>query len=174
MLFDIKGSSLRLSQMFVRGDKEQFDGDYWSAQLELSAAQVQWRQPLELTAQAVLSMSDTRPFVAMFDNQKWRPKFLSRMMTVADIEGAATLQASGNVFVFPDVTVTGDHLQVGARGTISEVGRDGVLYVRYRRADALLRIEGDRKSLDVIRAHSKYQDYQVAPLARARSPEVAR
>jgi hypothetical protein len=170
MIFDIAGSALTLSKVAVSGDNERFTGDYWSAQFDLPTARIRWRNPLEMTARAELALSDTRPFVAMFDNQGWRPQFLSQMLTVEGIEGDASMEASGGVFNFSEVNVTGDHLEVGARGTIGQTDREGVVYIRYRKADALLKMKGGDKNVDIFGARKKYEAYRVPPLPRPPSP----
>jgi hypothetical protein len=66
---DISGSSLLMDKVSVDGEHESFDGDYWSALLELTEAEGVFQKPLKFSAKADLSVSDTRPLVAMFDNR---------------------------------------------------------------------------------------------------------
>ncbi len=167
MIFDIAGSSVRLDRVRVDGGRKQVELDDWSTRLDLTTARVQWRKPLDMVAGISLTMSDTRPFVAMFDNSKWRPPFVSRLLRVDNIAGYADVEAAGGVFTFPDVSVTSDHIEIGARGSIAADRRDGMLYLRYRKADALIQIHDGQREVDVVRARSKYDRYSVTPLVHS-------
>ncbi len=167
MVFDIAGSSLLLDNVLVRGRREDLALAAWSTQLDLNIARIQWRKPLELQASATLRMSDTRPFVAMFDNLKWRPPFLAPMLLAENIEGEAKLEASGDVFVFPDVAVSTEHLEVAAKGLIADGRRDGMFYLRYRKADALLKIHNGARNVDIIKARNTFDTYRVPSLVHS-------
>ena len=162
MRFDIAGSELYLDNVRVLGEREGFAEDQWSARMTLLRGQTRWRAPLQLEVEAGLTMSDSRPFIALFDNQGWRPKFLSRMLTVEDIQGRATLEMADGTLLVPRAHATSDNIELGARGLIGQGERTGVIYLAYKNADALLRLNNGRRNLDVIRAREKYQAYHPA------------
>jgi hypothetical protein len=165
MRFDVTGSSLQLDEVQVKGDKGVFSGEYWSARLDMQKALVHWQTPLELDAQARIAISDSRPFVTLFNNQGWAPRFLNQLLTITDIEGDATLQVANQTLVVPDALVTSDRVQLGVRGSFGPApARDGRLYLRYDNTDVLLKIDHGKKNLDVLKAQQKYDGYRVAPL----------
>ena len=99
----------------------------------------------------------------MFENQGKRPEFLSRMLTIEDIEGTAKLRVADEQLKILHAHALSDKVEVGAKGTIARDDRDAVLYFRYKKADGLLKFNGDSKNLDVIGVREKYDAYQVAP-----------
>jgi hypothetical protein len=106
-------------------------------------------------------MSDSRPFVAMFQNQDgWRPDFLARLVTVEDIEGTAQLLIADERAVIPYANATSDNIEVGAKGVIAETGNDGVIYLKYKKADALLKIHAGKKRVDLFRPRKKFDEYR--------------
>ena len=81
MEFDVSGSELQLSNVRIQGEKQDFEQRQWSANFKLLRGETTWAVPLRLDIEAQLNMSDSRPIVAMFDNQGWKPEFLLEMMT---------------------------------------------------------------------------------------------
>jgi len=161
MMFDISGSILVLDHVKVVGENQDFDQESWSAVLSLSRGETTWTDPARLHLEIDFSMSDSRPIVAMFSNQGWRPKFLTNMMTVEDIEGRATINMADSRIIIPLAGATSDNIEVGAKATITEKTSNGMLYFRYKNFDALLKIRDGKKNLDIIKPLEKYQSYSV-------------
>ena len=161
MEFDITGSQVRLDKVAVAGERESFDGDYWSALITLTRAETTWTRPPKISADAALTISDSRPIVAMFDNQGYRPKWLSGMLTLEDISGKARLEVADHAMVIPMARVISDKAEVAAKARIAGESRDGVIYARYNKLDALLRITAGKRNLDVIKVREKFDNYVV-------------
>jgi hypothetical protein len=145
------------------GKKEQFDEDNWSARLLLVRGQTTWKKPLQLDIEAQINIADSRPVVAMFGNKEKRPQWLLNMLTIEDIEGTAQVAIANEQIVIPLAHAISDHIEVGAKGSISEARRDGVIYARYKKLDAVVKITDGKKNTDVIRAREKYETYQPMP-----------
>ena len=150
--------------MRVDGDNTDFDEEAWSATLAFEHGMVTLTDPVALDARAALSMSDSRPIVALFQNQDgWRPEFLARMMTLEDIEGFGELHMAGNRTVIPHAHVISDNAEAGLKAVMIGEESDGVIYFRYNKFDALLKVRGGTRSLDVLKARKKFDDYQAPP-----------
>jgi hypothetical protein len=159
--FDITGSVIDLTHVQVAGESGQFDHEDWSARLVLTRGETYLTDPPRMNLEAQLRMSDSRPIVAMFQNQGgWRPDFLSKMMTIEEIEGTAQMAMAAERIVIPFAHAISDNIEVNAKGVISGETRDGVIHFRYKEAEALLKITGGRKSLDIFRVREKFNDYQ--------------
>ena len=163
MKFDITGSRVVLDNVRVTGKGANFDEEAWAAELELTNGEMVFVDPLVLDVEADLKLSDSRPLVAMFQNQDgWRPEFLARMMTLEDIAGKGALQMADDRIVIPFAHVTSDNAEAGMKGVISETSSDGVIYFRYKKFDALLKIRDGKRNLDIIRPLRKYEEYNVS------------
>jgi hypothetical protein len=163
MMFDFTGSEIVIDRVHVAGKKVEFDQDYWSGVIRLTRGETTWANPLKLNLEAQLSMSDSKPFVALFDNQGWRPKFLTKALTVEDIEGTARLNMANDIMVIPHAEVTSDNLFIGAKATIAKEHSVGVLYTRYKTLDAIIKFKDGKKNLDLIKALKKYEQYEALP-----------
>ncbi|RLA46726.1 MAG: hypothetical protein DRQ97_07235 [Gammaproteobacteria bacterium] len=165
MMFDISGSELRLDNVQVIGEQEQFDADSWSARFLLVHGKATWKKPLRLDVDAEINIADSRPVVAMFGNEGKRPQWLLNMLTIEDIRGTARVTIANEQVVIPFAHVVSDIMEVGAKGRISETRRDGVIYARYKKLDAVVKITDGKKNTDIIRAREKYEAYQPAALS---------
>jgi len=163
MVFDFSGSRVLLDGVRIAGEREQFAAQDWSARLLLTHAETTWTQPPEMEVDAQLTVSDSRPFVAMFNNTGWKPKALTRAMTVEDIEGDARLLMKENRIRIPHAQLNGDTVEFRAKGVIAEPSGDGVVYARYKNLDATIRFRNGKKSLDLIKPLKKFEQYELPP-----------
>lgn len=163
MFFDISGSELRLDNVRVSGDNDSFDQQNWAAVLTLNEAETVWAKPLLLNAEAVLSMTDSRPIVAMIGNQKDRPQWVKNMLTVEDIKANVTLDIADERIVIPYAFMDSDNIDFGAKAVIDGQRNDGMIYARYKKLHVLVKINDGKKNIDLIRAKTKFDRYQ--PLA---------
>ena len=160
MNFDISGSELRLDNVQVSGENESFNEKNWAVVLTLTEADTTWSKPLVLKAKAILSMTDSRPIVAMLGNQKDRPKWVTNMMLVEDIEGRIELEAANDQIVIPYAFIDSDNIDFGAKGVIDETLHNGVIYARYKKLDLLVKISDGKKNIDLFRAKEKFDEYR--------------
>lgn len=161
MNFDVTGSSLLLDNVHVEGEEADFDEKAWSAKLDIEHGVVTLADPIMLDAKAAISISDSRPVVALFRNQDgWRPEFLANMMTLEDIEGTGEVQMAGNRTVIPYAHVISDNAEAGLKAVMEGERSDGVIYFRYKKLDALLKVRDGKRNLDIIKAREKYDEYE--------------
>ena len=159
MIFDLSGSSVELSGVSVAGEESTFNDEDWSATVELTQAEGTWRKPLQLDAQADLRIADSRPVVAMLNNRGDSPNWLLEMITIKAIEGEASLEIADNRIIIPMAHAISDKVELGAKATIEPTTRNGVIYARYKKLDAVMKIEDGDRNIDVIRARQKYEQY---------------
>ena len=161
LAFDLSGSEIVLDNVRVLGEKAEFDDEGWSSVLKLPRADLELADPIRASAQAELTASDSRPIAAVFRNQEgWRPEVIARALTVEGIEGTAELQVVGRRVAIPDSWVTSDNIEAGARVVFAESGSDGVVYLKYKKIDAVLKLDNGEKNIDLVGARKKYDAYE--------------
>ena len=160
MNFDISGSEFRLDNVRVIGENQDFNEKDWAVVLTLEKADTVFSKPIVLNAEAILGMTDSRPIVAMLGNRKDRPKWVTNMLIVEDIEGRVELEAANNQFVFPYAFIDSDNIDFGAKGIIDKTLRNGVVYARYKKLDLVVKISDGKKNIDLIRAKAKFDEYR--------------
>jgi hypothetical protein len=78
-----------------------------------------------------------------------------------DIIGEATVELADNRLSITDAMVESDEAEIAAKAIFYETGRDGMIYVRYKKLDLVLKMEGESSNLDVIRARQTFDRYQL-------------
>lgn len=158
---DFSGSTLRLFNVYVEGEKEKFEGDYWSTSLEVTNGEGTFTQPIELSAKSLITVSDTRPLVALFKNRSRTPKWLGNMMSVKNLAGEAEMQLTGGKFRVPLAYVDSEKAEVGVKATFFEGEREGVVYARFKKLDTLVKRFDGKRSVDVIKSREKFETYEL-------------
>ena len=161
LFFDISGSELRLDNVKVVGENESFNQKNWAAILRLTQAETILSDPVRLNAEANLSMTDSRPIVAMLGNQKNRPRWIKNMLTVEDISGNVELDFAGGRLAIPNAFMNSDNIEFGAKGIIGKGQQDGMIYARYKKLDIVVKISEGKKNIDLTRARGKFDEYQL-------------
>jgi len=161
MAFNITGSKIVLDQARVIGSTVQYKQPDWSAIVKLDKANVVWRKPIKLQSQTSLKIKDSRPIVAMMDNKKEKHNWMSKLMTIEDIHGKATVNMSNNVITFPYAFVKSDKIDIGVKGIISPKLRDGVFFLRYKKLKMLLKMRNGKKNFDIFHVEKTFNTYVI-------------
>lgn len=161
MRIDLSGSTLTLDQVTIAGEANSFDGDYWSAVLNLDRIEGVLRRPVSLSSDLRMRISDTRPLVALFQNQQRSPNWLSGMLTIRDIDGEATLDIAEDLIVIPSASILGDKAEAAAKVAFTPDARTGMIYARYKKLDVLLKLMGQQRNVDIIKVREKFDGYQL-------------
>ncbi|MEM1413019.1 MAG: hypothetical protein AAGH19_11745, partial [Pseudomonadota bacterium] len=152
------GSTLIIDQVRVAGEAEAFEDEHWSAELTLTRAQTTWIQPPRLDLEADLTMSDTRPIVALYRNNGGS-RFVGRLLATEDISGTATLTAQDRAFRIPYAYLDSENIEFGMKGIVRETLQDGVLFLRWRGLRGLLRYEDGGRHLNLINTREKFDTW---------------
>lgn len=157
--FDISGSLLSLQDVRVTGSEASYEQANWSARFELEKGRVIWKKPVAIEAEATIEIKDSRPFVALFSNEKGQRDWLEKMLTVQDIQGRAEMSLKNDQLVIPYAFVGSDKVAAGAKGIMSAERADGIFYARFRKLDAVLKVNNGEHNIDIIGAKKKFGEY---------------
>ena len=158
---DVSGSTLKLDKVTVIGDEENFDQQDWATTLTLTDAHTTLLKPFRLESLADLHMTDSRPIVAMFGNQKSRPGWLKRMLTIEDVNATVVLDFVNPRLVIPSASMDSDKIEIGAKAVIDKDQRDGMIYARYKKLDIVVKIADGKRNIDLLKARRKFDEYRL-------------
>jgi hypothetical protein len=158
---DFSGSTLRLFNVYVDGQKDQFNGEYWSSLMEVVSGRGTFMRPTTLSADALVTISDTRPLVVLFKNRSRSPKWLANMMAVKDLSGEATINLGDGKLRVPKALVTSEKAEVGIKATFYQGEREGMVYARFKKLDTLVKRFDGQRDVDVIRAREKFDAFEL-------------
>lgn len=159
--FDIAGSVLEFSRARVLGAEDSLDAEDWSARADIREGAIKLKETREMRLAADLTVSDSRPLSALFINHGG-PRWIARRLTVESLKGDIQLQLDNKDLYVPTANLGAPELEFGFKGVIAHPDREGMLYLRYKKLDALLNFDGADRDIEVIRALKKYQDYTVS------------
>jgi len=166
LFFDISGTEIRLDNVEVLGEEGTFNQQDWATAITFNQAETIFTNPVQLKAEADLSMTDTRPIVAIMGNQKNRPKWIENMLTVEDVKGTVKLDMANDRILISDAFIDSDNIDFGAKGIIDQGLNNGVIYARYKKLDLVVKISDGKKNIDLIRARGKFDEYKPGALPR--------
>jgi len=98
----------------TRGDETSFDQEDWSAIFDLENVRAVWKKPVTIEAEVAVKIKDSRPFVAMFSNEKGQRKWLEKILTVENIRGRAEMTLENDRLVIPCAFVSSDKVVMPA------------------------------------------------------------
>lgn len=157
--FDISGTKFHFENVKVDGEDEDFDQKNWAALIEINQAELNFDSPFALKTEAALTMTDSRPIVAVLGNQNDRPKWVKNMLTVEDVTGVVQLEMAENRILIPNAFIESEKIDFGAKGVIDEGLNDGVLYARYKKLDIVVKFSEGKRNIDLYRAKGKFDEY---------------
>lgn len=157
--FDIRGTKFHFENVKVDGEDEDFDQKNWAALIEINQAELNFDSPFALKTEAALTMTDSRPIVAVLGNQNDRPKWVKKMLTIEDVTGVVQLEMAENRILIPNAFLESEKIDFGAKGVIDEGLNDGVLYARYKKLDIVVKFSDGKRNIDLYRAKGKFDEY---------------
>ena len=141
LLFDIAGTRVQVTTRHPP----------WKASFLFPKARMQFTDPARLDATLRLQMQDTRPLVVMFDALKGVPRWLQRMMTIADIRGTAELTGRGERVGIRDLDITGESLHALADLSFAKKSREGILYLHFHGFAFGVDLKPEGKDVKILR-----------------------
>ncbi len=166
MHFDITGSSIVLDQASVAGKTVDYSQDGWRADINLTKADIVWKKPIQLRSEVLLAIKDSRPIVAMIDNQKSKFAFLSKLLIVENLQGEAKINMEKHTIMVPYAFVKSDQINIGAKGIIEPLRRDGIFFFGQKGIKGTMEIKGGKRSFDIFTAQKRFDNYVIpAPTA---------
>lgn len=158
--FEIAGSALELTRARVLGDEDNLDAEDWSARADIRQGTINLKGVRDMSFAADLSVSDSRPLSALFINHGG-PKWIARRLNVDSLTGDVHLKLEDKDLYVPTARLGAPELEFGFKGVIAKPDREGMLYLRYKKLDALLNFEAGGRDIVVIKPLQKYQAYSV-------------
>lgn len=155
--FDISGSSLSVDDVRVAGASNIPNG--WGARIDLGSSRIVWKQPMTLSVDGSLRMTDASPILAVFESNRKQNRWLDNMLNLKNIRADAQIRVTPNQTLIPYAFATSDTIDLGAKGLIRENKRQGVFYARYGALAGVLFFNNNQKRFDLIGATAKFKSY---------------
>ncbi len=161
MKFDISGTTIKLYDAKVIGSKTNYREKGWSASATLKKAHIVWKDPVRLDLKSTVKIKDSRPIVALLDNERKKHNWISNLLTVENIRGVADLKMVNNTIRIPYVYFKSDKIDLGIKGIINPKLRDSIFYLRYKKLDGTLKTRNGKKHFGILKSKKKFNSYVI-------------
>ena len=158
--FDVSGSVFDFSRARIVGEKSDFDDENWSASITVTEGTVNLAQEPDVEIAADLAVSDSRPISALFINNGG-PKWIGRRLSADDLNGDMHLRMKDRSLYVSEAQLGAEDLEFAAKGLIANPDKSGMVYIRYKRLDALLDLTGEKRNIVLIGSLRKFDAYSV-------------
>jgi len=157
--FEVTGSSLLFDNFDVSGASASHDGSGWGARIQLDESELVWSKPIALSTRATMTVTDTRPFVAMMENARGEHGWIDELLTLSDLAGSLRLTMDGQGAVIHDAFLGSDKASISARGRSRADHREALLLVRYKRLSGVLAMKDGQSRFGILGARERFAAY---------------
>ena len=74
------------------------------------------------------------------------------------------------------IALTSDNAEVGIKAVISSQSKEGMVYIKYKKLDAILKMNNGDRNIDILKARKKYDEYSIKkssiPVQSVASPDA--
>jgi hypothetical protein len=159
MRFDVTGSSLLFDNFDVDGANASHEGSRWGARIQLDQSELVWNKPMKLSTKAIMTVTDTRPFVAMMENARGEHGWINELLTLSDLAGSLRLSMDGQGAIIHDAFLGSDKASISARGLSHADHREALLLVRYKRLSGSLAMQDGQSRFSILGARERFAAY---------------
>lgn len=157
-LFDISGTRTGFKNAILANRNGRFKRRPWSGEALISQGCLCTNIPPELGAKMDLSMTDTRPMVAIFASEYRAVRWFDRFLDVKDVTGSTGLTLHQPDASLDDVKVTGEGLDMLARMSLKNGQMNGALFAKLHHLSAAVSIEDGKRTWKLIGARKWYDE----------------
>jgi hypothetical protein len=108
---------------------------------------------------ADIMVADSRPFVAVLDQQRGKHDWIGDLLTVKDLAGRVELAIDKAGTRLPHLLLGSREIEIGANGRATAAGPEGVVYARFHNLAGLLAQQGETRHFDLTDARRRFDAY---------------
>lgn len=157
-LFYISGTRVGFKNAILTCRNERFKGRPWSGEALISQGCLGTDIPLELAVKVDLSMTNTRPMVAVFASENTAVKWFERFLDVKDVTGSAGLTIHQPDALLDDVKIQGKGLDMLARMSLKNGQMNGALFAKLHHLSAAVSIQNGKRRWKLVGARKWYDE----------------
>ena len=144
----------------------------WKGVVRFPRAQLEFSEPMRVTARTTLSLQDTRPLVMVYDAFKDVPPWIERLMTIEDVKGGTGFVVRPEAVDITGLAIEGKGLKARGDLTLADAGKEGILYIRFHGFSLGIRLQpGKERDLRIVRPLAWFEEQRAA--RRRRKPHAA-
>lgn len=147
--YDAAGTRFELSDISVSEDGTEITSDWWS-KITLGKTKLAFKPVPELDGDIVIRMSDSKPILAIFEEQEDLPSWIKDELNLENLKAEAALVLSNRILNVTDFELnSGDWTLLGDL-IIKPSGREGILYIKHGKLGLAIERIGEQKKVKLL------------------------
>lgn len=155
--FDAEGTRLQLSDLSVEKDGEDLASGWWGT-VVLGRTEIDLGRTMTVNGDASARMADTRPVLAVFEENEQLPDWIRNELTLEDVVADAEVDFANEMLEVQDFKINSDRLTVLGDLILSGAGRDGLLYIRHGNLGLAIERKDDRSHVRLVNAREWFNE----------------
>lgn len=147
--FDAAGTRFEFSDVTVSKDGEEIASDWWS-KITLGKTKLDLKPAPKLEGDIVIRMSDSKPVLAIFEEQDDLPSWIKGELNLENLEAEAALVLSDRVLKVTDFELNSGKWTLLGDLIIKPSGREGILYIKQGNLGLAIERRGTYKKVKLL------------------------
>jgi hypothetical protein len=154
--FDISGSRFGFKNAAFLSPNATAKGDLWTGEATVTRGTVVSTDSPTVKASLALTMTDTRPVVAIFASSHPSVKWFKGVLAIKGIKGSANLSREGSTTAIDGVDIQGQGLMVLARIRLRSGVMDGAFFTQLHGLSAAIHLKDGKSEWRILGARKWY------------------
>lgn len=154
--FDISGSRFGFKDAAVSSPNGTTKGAPWTGEATVARGAVVSTDSPTVKAALALTMTDTRPVVAVFASGHASVKWFKGVLTIKDIKGGANFSREGSTTTIDGVDIQGKGLQMLGRLHLRGGSMDGAFFTQLHGLSAAIHLKDGKGEWKIVGARKWY------------------
>lgn len=152
--FDLSGTTVELRNVQVDGAPR---ATGWQGDVAFRQGRIDAQSPFQVDATTDLTLSDTRPLLALFAERTDYPRWTLSLLDSGRVDAQARLQWRPGHLVVDGLRAENQRLSVRARLDLLERRKRGDLYLRWGPLGAGIELDGDQRHWHLAKAREWFE-----------------
>ena len=155
--FDAAGTRLDLSDITVIKDQRKIASDWWG-KVTFGNTALGFKPKPAVTGDIEIRMSDTKPILAIFQEQEDLPDWIKQELVLEDLTAEAVLTLSNRVLNIEDFELnSGDWTMLGDL-VMKPGAREGILYIKHGQLGFAIERIGDHRKVKLLHGQEWFDE----------------
>lgn len=155
--YDAAGTRLDLSDITVTKDNQEIASEWWG-KVTFGNTALGFKPEPAAAGDIEIRMSDTKPVVAIFQEQEDLPGWIRDELVLEDLKAQAILALSNNVLNIEDFELHSGKWTMLGDLVMKQGGREGILYIQRGSLGFAIERVGDQKNVKLLRGRDSFDE----------------
>ena len=155
--FDAAGTRLDLSDITVTKDQWEITSDWWG-KVTFGNTALEFKPKPAATGDIEIRMSDTKPILAIFQEQEDLPEWIQQDLVLENLRAEAVLALSNRILNIEDFELNSGSWTMLGDLVMSPDGREGILYIKRGPLGFVIEHLGEQRKVKLLHGREWFDE----------------